>query len=222
MAKVPFRKIEHEDEATSKLQDNVEEAINRITAQTLDDQADGKTYRKLIGVNYAHQLTASGIAASTITSGLIATGTVTVGNLAPCNQFSVYRDTAFSLGANARSALIANRVVKDVGGGYNTGNGIYTLPAAGDWLFTWSVGINTMATDGRQMFSALVVNSGEIPGDVKWTSGASQYLSSVGTYLYCNGLAGDAVTVRVFNGDTTPRPMSVLSGGNYFQGYQVR
>lgn len=227
--RVPFKK-ENSGKESAPIEANVQESLNVLGQRTLDQTNDGKLYRKLLGVNYDHLLTNSGIATSTITAEKILTvsgtsllpATVPVSALATANQFSVYRDTAFTLGPNARGALIANRVLKDAAGGYNTGNGIYTLPAAGDWWFTWSLGFNTMALDGRQMFSALVVNSGEILGDVKWTSGANQYVSSVGSFLYCNGLAGDTVTVRVFNGDTTPRPLAVASGLNFFSGYQLR
>ena len=222
MAKIPFRKVEHKDEPTSKLQDNIEEAINRLGAQTLDDGIDGKTYRKLVGVDYAHQLTASGIAANTITSGQIATGTVTVGNLAPCNQFAVYRDLAQTMPAGAYTALFANRTLKDVGAGWNSSQGVYTLPANGDWLFQWSASVASCSAAGRQFYSSLLVNSGEVLGSIAWSSAASQSFASVGHHLYVNGRAGDRVKVQFWNGDGSPQIMPTTSGTNSFQGYQLR
>lgn len=222
MAKIPFRKVEHETEATSKLQDNVEEALNRLGAQTLDDVPDGKTYRKLVGVNFAHQLTASGIAANTITSGQLASSTVRVENLAPCNQFAVYRDTAFTMPAGAYSCLFANKTLKDVGAGWSSSQGVYTLPTNGDWQFQWSASVASCSATGRQFYSSLLVNSGEVLGDIKWSSAASQSFVSVGHYLYVNGRAGDRIKVQFFNGDASPQSMPTTSGTNGFQGWQLR
>lgn len=221
MAKVPFRTVEQKDDAAHKLQDNVQEAIDRLGSQTLDDQADGKTYRKLIGVNFAHQLTASGIAANTITSGQLASSTVRVENLAPCNQFSVYRDTAFTMPAGAYSTLFANRTLKDVGAGWNSAQGVYTLPANGDWWFSWNMG-TTSASGPRLFFSSILINSGENNGTINYSSAASQTMGLPGTFLYVNGRAGDRVKVQIYNGDATPLALVAASGANWFSGYQVR
>ena len=230
MAKIPFRKVEHKDEPTSKLQDNVEEAINRLGAQTLDDGIDGKTYRKLLGVDYAHQLTNSGIATSTITAEKILTvsgtsliaATVPVSALAPCNQFAVYRDAAFTMPAGAYSCLFANKTLKDVGAGWNSSQGVYTLPANGDWQFQWSASVASCSATGRQFYSSLLVNSGEVLGSISWSSAASQSFASVGSYLYANGRTGDRVKVQFWNGDASPQSMPTTSGTNFFQGYQLR
>lgn len=217
---VPFRTVEQIDPAASKLQDNVSEALNRLGAQTLDDTADGKTYRKLIGVNFAHQLTASGIAANTITSGQLASSTVRVSNLAPCNQFSVYRDAAQTCPAGAYTTLFANRVLKDVGNGWNAAQGIYTIPAPGDWWFAWTAGA-LIVNAGRRVFSDLVVNSGVVRGGTSSSVAASAGVGN-GTYLYVNALAGDRVKVNFFNDDTGAVALLVSSGDNHFSGYQVR
>lgn len=242
MAKPPFKKLQHPDSIVNRIQGHVEEALNKLGDQTLDHWSDGTLFKRTIGVNFANQMTASGIAPYTIQSSNVASGTllgmniaaatvsgyniapasVAVSNLAPCNQVSVYRTTAFQCGNGARSPLIANVVLADVGAGYNTANGIYTLPAAGDWQFQWALGFNTMAGAAKQMFTALVLNSGEVLGGVQFSSGTNQYQASVGSYLYRNGLVGDTVALRVFNGDSVPVPMAVGSGANFFQGYQLR
>ena len=228
MAKIPFRKVEHKDEPTSKLQDNVEEAINRLGAQTLDDGIDGKTYRKLLGVDYAHQLTNSGIATSTITAEKILTvsgtsliaATVPVSALAPCNQFSVYRDIAQTCPAGAYTTLFANKTLKDVGSGWSSANGWYQIPAAGDYWFAWTIGA-TYTNANRVVEADLVVNSGVVRGSVSYSVAGSASVA-VGTYLYVNARAGDRVKANFYNGDTGAIAMLVTSGDNHFTGYQVR
>ena len=228
MAKIPFRKVEHETEATSKLQDNVEEALNRLGAQTLDDVPDGKTYRKLVGVNFSHQLTASGIATGAVLAPNVLTvsgtsllpATVPVSALAACNQFSVYRDAAFTMPAGAYSALYANQTLKDTGSGWSAANAWYQIPTDGDYQFTWCMG--ALAAAANLNFGAeLVVNSGRVLGSYVTSAAIGDAMICVGTYMYVNARAGDRVKAQYFNAGAA-LPLLVTSGYNYFQGWQIR
>lgn len=226
--KIPFRTVEQKDEAAAKLQDNVSEALNRLGTQTLDDTADGKTYRKLIGVNFAHQLTNSGIATSTITAEKILTvsgssllpATVPVSALAACNQFSVYRDAAFSCPPGVYSALYANKVIKDTGNGWSQANAWYTIPTAGDWWFSCAGGLSFTNT-AKGFYTTFLINSGELVVNGQVTTAATQYYGG-GSYLYCNARVGDKIKVQFYNGDSVAGALAVVSGQNHFTGYQVR
>jgi hypothetical protein len=230
--KIPLDKIIHAtDGVVNRIQNNVEVALNKVASLTMDHWGDGNLFRRPLGVNSANLLTSSGIApysiqASNVGSGAllgsnIATGTVAVSNLATANQFSVYRTAAFTCPAGVYSALYGDSVVKDVAGGWSQANAWYVIPAAGDWQFQWSAGL-TPANSGKEVFTALVINSGLVNGSVGWSNAASQTQGSVGSYLYVNALAGDKIKVQVWNGDSGSLALAVGSGNNYFQGYQLR
>ena len=229
MPRVPFKK-ENSGKESAPIEANVQESLNVLGQRTLDQTNDGKLYRKLLGVNYDHLLTNSGIATSTITAEKILTvsgtsllpATVPVSALGTCNQFSVYRDaTAFTMPAGVYSALYANKTLKDVGGGWSAANAWYQLPADGDWWFAWSV-FATSANAGKQFLSGIVINSGVLAGDGVYSSAASQTVGGGNSYLYVNGKAGDRIKVQLLNGDSTTVALAVGSGNNYFTGYQVR
>ncbi len=59
MSKVPFRKIQHEDPATYRLQGSVEEALNKLGSQTQDDWEDGERFKRVTGINHDNQITAA-------------------------------------------------------------------------------------------------------------------------------------------------------------------
>lgn len=241
--KIPFKTIQHVEPTVNRFQGFVQEAFARLNASTLDDHADGTQFKRVMGVSWANQVTSSGIAPYTILSTNIASGTilgmnvapltisganltnntVTLGKLGTANQFSVYRDAAFTCPNGAYSIVYCNKIVKDVAGGYDSSTGIYTIPSGGDWAFNFTVGLNMVST-GHPMYGALVINSGNaINGSLAQTSGATQLLISAGTFLHVNALAGDKVRFQVFNGDNSGTvTMSVASGANYFQGYQLR
>ena len=245
--KVPFKKIKHNDSETDRFQGHVEEALNQIGVQTLDDWPDGDLYKRPLGVNHGGYLTASGLAsgaaatnigtiggvlqgalptlvlktAAVVSGANIATNTVAVSNLATANQFSVYRNAAFTCPAGVYSALYADKTVKDSAGGWSAANAWYQIPAPGDWWFSWCGGV-TIANSGKEVAAALVINSGVVLGGITYSSAGSQTPSSAGSYLYCNALAGDRIKVQVFNGDSGSAAMFVGSGANFFVGYQVR
>lgn len=166
-------------------------------------------------------LSASGIALVSKTGQVTVASGILSAALPPANQLSVYRAAAFNCGPGAYSGFIADSVQRDAAGGYSTTNGVYTIPAAGDWLFTWNLGL-TSVNAAKEVFSALVINSGINNGSVLWTQGSAQITTSVGSYLYCNALVNDKVMLRVWNGDAVTCAMVVGSGSNWLQGYQVR
>ena len=227
MPRVPFKK-ENSGKESAPLEANVQESLNLLGQRTLDQANDGKLYRKLLGVNYDHQITNSGIATSTITAEKILTvsgtsllpATVPVSALAACNQFSVYRDAAFTMPAGAYSALYANRTLKDTGSGWSAANAWYQIPTDGDYQFTWCMG--ALAAAANLNFGAeLVVNSGRVLGSYVTSAAIGDAMICVGTYMYVNARAGDRVKAQYFNAGAA-LPLLVTSGYNYLQGWQIR
>ena len=49
------------------------------------------------------------------------------------------------------AVIIFNQNVLDTAGGYNSGNGIYTVPVSGTYVFTWTVYCNSRAWATTQL-----------------------------------------------------------------------
>lgn len=143
-------------------------------------------------------------------------------NLFAANQFSAYRAAAFTIGgSSANVAFIPDTKLSDAGGGLNTTNGIFTIPASGVWSFAWAVGCNGMAA-GNTLVSYLIVNSGQYaPGSYAPVGGGNSTVTG-GSAIYANALAGDTVKVNVQASAATGATMTAGSGFNYFHGFQIR
>ena len=241
--KVPFDKINHpSDDVVNRMQNNVERALQKVSGTTLDHWNDGTLFKRVLGVDSTNRVTSSGIApytivASNVSSGALTNATMASGTLqgsalaagsvdfdrmAPAGQFSVYRTGAFNCGPNAFSAFIGDTVLKDLNGGFNPSNGVYTIPANGDWQFQWAIGL-AMTNTAKNVTSSLVLNSGNnVFGSEYWTAAATSNYTTVGSFLYCGARAGEKVALRIFNGDSVTSPLLTTSGTNYFQGYRIR
>lgn len=237
MSRIPFDKVVHTDPMINRIQQNVEVALNRLGAQTLDNVPDGVTHKRAIGVDFTHLLTTSGLAAQAVTAAKIANGTVTgtqiatatvsVANLAPCNQFFAYRTGAFRIGQNANLPYIPDTVLKDGGSGFNSTLGTYTIPAggAGDWQFHWLVGVSFNGTEPLTLNSYMTVNSGVACATDMVLTNNNGYIGNIsgkGNYFYCNALPGDSIAILINLDSNVSIPMTVTSGQNFFSGYQVR
>jgi hypothetical protein len=136
-------------------------------------------------------------------------------NLFGANQFASFRVAAFNVAPQfAVSAFIPDTVYLDAGGGYSTANGIYTIPASGIWWFSWGLGGNA------GLSSRLVVNSGIYA--LGSSAGSAVAGFAGGSAIYCNALVGDKVKIDITNQTATTTALSVGSGNNYFQAFQIR
>lgn len=153
--------------------------------------------------------------------------------------FYVYSTYATKTGIaqQAQATMFGNNVVKDVASAYNSSQGIFTVPANGDWQFQWSLSGGVTTGSGGFLRSAIVINSG-VGGDpnqfgtaVKMgtgMAGAQGDWQLPGQFLYVNGRVGDRVKVTLYwdaegahTAGQTARMLTV-SGQNYFQGYLLR
>ena len=170
-------------------------------------------------------------------TGQIATGKLSVSGLMPCNQFYVYGEWASkTVPIGGFHTMFANRVVKDTASAYNQAQGIYTIPADGDWVFGWEMPGNVTTGSGGFLQSQLMVNSGAptaYGASSKIWAGGSQGFTGIahslpGTFLYMNAKVGDRAKVGIWwdeaGSHTAGQSAAVLltSGSNYFYGYQLR
>ncbi|XP_062578990.1 complement C1q-like protein 2 [Saccostrea cucullata] len=134
------------------------------------------------------------------------------------NKCDLSRRVAFTAGVTSTSSswnsgiLVYNKVINNVGGGYNPSNGIFTAPVEGDYVFY----VTIQSYSNNVIYIDIVLNGSSKVRAVAYSYSSNEYYD-VGTNLVTLPLQkGDTVWVKYHSGtgyvSDSDAPRTTFSG----------
>ncbi|OWF56006.1 Complement C1q subcomponent subunit B [Mizuhopecten yessoensis] len=118
-----------------------------------------------------------------------------------------------NINVHDHETMVFGHVILDEGSGYKSGDGIYTAPQSGVYVFTWSITAGTHS-GGHDVYTNLVVNGTPV-GGIDSDSDASNSGSSTGVVVtYVD--YGDHIFIRT---GSTGSIISSQSAKSTFSGW---